>query len=87
MPRVCHFTGKRTTFGKSIARRGLPKSAGGVGLKTTGITRRTFKPNLQKVRAWVNGRTVRLLVSTKALKSGWVAKPPIRPKNRKVESE
>lgn len=87
MPRQCHFTGKKTSFGKKITRRGLPKYQGGIGLKTTGITRRTFKPNIQKVRAWVDGRTVRLKVSTKALKSGWVTKPPIGPKNKKRVKE
>ncbi len=87
MARKCHFTGKRTRFGKRVSRRGLPKYKGGIGLKTTGISRRTFKPNIQKVRAWVNGRTVRLKVSTKALKSGWITKPPIGPKNKKKQKE
>ena len=59
MPRVCHFTGKRTTFGKQITHRGKAKYLGGVGTKVTGITARKFKPNIQKVRAVINGRIVR----------------------------
>jgi len=75
MPRVCHFTGKKTTFGKQITTRGKAKYLGGVGTKITGITARKFKPNLQKVRAVIDGATVRILVSTKAIKAGLVIKP------------
>jgi large subunit ribosomal protein L28 len=75
MPRVCHFTGKKTTFGNQITHRGKAKYLGGVGTKVTGITARKFKPNIQKVRAVVNGRIVRLKVSTKAIRNGLVVKP------------
>ena len=75
MPRVCQFTGKKTTFGNQKTHRGKAKYLGGVGTKTTGITRRKFKANIQKVRAVVNGRIVRLRVSTKALRMGLVTKP------------
>jgi large subunit ribosomal protein L28 len=75
MPRVCHFTGKKTTFGNQKTHRGKAKYLGGVGTKTTGITRRKFKANIQKVRAVVNGRVVRLKVSAKALRMGLVTKP------------
>jgi len=75
MPRVCHFTGKHTTMGKQITTRGKAKYLGGVGTKITGITARKFRPNLQKVRAVIDGQTVRILVSTKAIKSGLVVKP------------
>ncbi len=78
MPRVCHFTGKKTTFGNQITTRGKAKYLGGVGTKTTGITGRKFKPNIQKVRAVVNGRIVRLKVSAKALRMGLVTKPTRR---------
>ncbi len=56
MPRVCYFTGKKTTFGNQITHRGKAKYLGGVGTKITGITSRKFKPNIQKVRAWLTGR-------------------------------
>jgi large subunit ribosomal protein L28 len=75
MPRVCHFTGKKTTIGNQITTRGKAKYLGGVGTKITGITARKFKPNLQKVRAVIDGQVVRVLVSTKAIKSGLITKP------------
>jgi large subunit ribosomal protein L28 len=75
MPRVCYFTGKKTSFGHQITHRGKAKYLGGVGTKITGITSRKFKPNIQKVRALVNGRIVRIKVSAKAIKLGLVVKP------------
>ena len=75
MPRVCFFTGKKTTFGNQITHRGKAKYLGGVGTKVTGITARKFKPNIQKVRAVINGRILRLKVSAKAIKMGLVVKP------------
>lgn len=75
MSRVCYFTGKKTRFGSSIARRGKAKYLGGVGKKTTGITKRTFKPNTQKVRALIDGKIVRITVSAKAIRQGMVTKP------------
>jgi large subunit ribosomal protein L28 len=78
MGRRCAFTGKKTTFGRSIARRGKAKYLGGVGRKVTGITKRQFKPNIQKVRAVVDGRVCRVRVSAKAIRMGLVVKPPKR---------
>ena len=78
MSRVCYFTGKRTVAGRSIARRGKAKYLGGVGRKTTGITKRKFKPNIQRVRALVDGKVVRIKVSAKAIRNGSVVKPPKR---------
>ena len=75
MSRVCQFCGKKTQFGKSIARRGLAKAKGGVGIKTTGITRRTFKPNIQRVRAKMGTRVVRVKICTDCLKLGKIEKP------------
>ncbi len=78
MSRVCHFTGRRTHSGHKIARRGKAKYLGGVGIKTTGVTKRKFKPNIQKVRAVVDGKVCRIKVSAKAIKMGLVVKPPKR---------
>ena len=75
MPRVCYFTGKKTSFGNQVTHRGKAKYLGGVGTKITGITARKFKPNIQKVRALVNGKIVRIKVSTKAIRNGMVVKP------------
>ena len=75
MPRECYFTGKRTKAGRSYARRGKAKYLGGVGRKITGKTKRKFKANIQKVRAIIDGKPVRLRVSAKAIRNGLVVKP------------
>jgi len=78
MARVCFYTGKRTRSGRSIARRGKAKYLGGVGRKITGKTKRKFKPNIQRVRAVVDGKVCRIRVSAKAIRMGLVTKPPKR---------
>jgi len=78
MSRVCHFTGKRTTSGNKISRRGKAKYLGGVGRKVTGISKSKFKPNIQKVRAVVDGKVCRIKVSAKAIRMGLVQKPTKR---------
>ena len=78
MPRVCHFTGKKTTFGNQITHRGKAKYLGGVGTKITGLTNRKFKPNIQTVRAVIDGSVQRIKVSTKAIKMGLIVKPKKR---------
>jgi len=78
MPRKCAFTGKKTRAGRKYSRRGKAKYLGGVGRKVTSKTKRTFKPNLQKVRAVVNGKVVRVIASAKAIRSGMVTKPTKR---------
>ena len=75
MPRVCYFTGKKTSFGNQKTTRGKAKYLGGVGTKITGITSRKFRPNIQKVRAVIDGQIVRVKVSAKALRNGMVIKP------------
>ncbi|MHC4688985.1 MAG: 50S ribosomal protein L28 [Planctomycetota bacterium] len=70
MARVCHFTGKRTTTGNKISRRGKAKYLGGVGRKVTGISKRKFKPNIQKVRAVVDGKVCRIKVRSEYNKRG-----------------
>ena len=78
MSRVCYFTGKRTKAGRSIARRGKAKHLGGVGRKVTGITKRKFKPNIQRVRAVIDGKVCRIKVSAKAIRMGLIEKPAKR---------
>ena len=75
MPRVCPFTGKRTHVGRQITRRGKAKYLGGIGRKVTGSTKRTFKANMQRVRAVIDGRVRRITVSTKAIRMGMITKP------------
>jgi large subunit ribosomal protein L28 len=76
MPRVCELCGKHTAFGKKIARRGLAKAKGGVGIKTTGVTRRTFKPNIQKVRVINHGTVRRMRICTACIRTGKIRKAP-----------
>ena len=71
MARVCQYCGKRTQMGNSVKTRGKPKYLGGVGTKITGITRRKFKPNLQRVKVVVeDGSTRSVRVCTQCLRSG-----------------
>jgi large subunit ribosomal protein L28 len=74
MSRVCQYCGKRTRVGNTIARRGLAKPKGGIGLKTTGVTKRRFKPNIQNMRAMVGGSMVRVRICARCIKSGKVSK-------------
>ena len=75
MARVCAVTGKRTVTGRRIVRKGLSKKKGGIGLHVTSATKRTFKPNLQRIRVRdENGTVKRLWVSAKAIRSGKITK-------------
>ena len=75
MPRVCKFTGRKTHVGNTYTHRGKAKYLGGVGTKVTGITRRKFKPNLQRLRITVGrGTNTTVLVCTQCIKSGAVTK-------------
>jgi large subunit ribosomal protein L28 len=78
MARVCDYCGKRTESGKQISRRGLPKYKGGIGLKTTGITFRKFKPNIQRVRAVIGGSVKRVKVCASCIKAGKIIKPQLK---------
>ncbi|NLW86787.1 MAG: 50S ribosomal protein L28 [Planctomycetes bacterium] len=73
--RKCPFTNKKTVAGRSITRRGKAKYLGGVGRKTTGITKRKFRANMQRVRAVIDGKVTKINVSAKAIKMGLIVKP------------
>ena len=87
MPRVCYFTGKKTSFGNQKTHRGKAKYLGGVGTKVTGVTGRKFRPNIQKVRAVVDGQIVRIKVSAKAIRNGLVVKPVRRRYSKPAETK
>src|SRR6516225_2611669 len=71
MGRECEVSGKKTSFGNRKTERGKAKYLGGVGKKTTGISRRTFKPNLQRIHVWLpNGQTRYVRVATSVIRSG-----------------
>ncbi len=76
MSRECEFCGKKTSFGRQYSRRGLAKKKGGNGRKITGKCNRTFKPNIQHVRAWINNGVKWVKICTKCLRQGKILKPP-----------
>ena len=69
MARVCYYTGKKTRAGRSIARRAKAKNLGGVGRKTTGITKRQFKPNIQRVKVLEGDKLVTKKLCAKCIKT------------------
>ncbi|MEO1526150.1 MAG: 50S ribosomal protein L28 [Planctomycetota bacterium] len=77
MAKKCFYSGKKSSKGNRVQTRGKAKRLGGVGTKITGITRRQFKPNLQRVRAVVDGEVKRIWVSAHAIRTGMVEKPVV----------
>jgi large subunit ribosomal protein L28 len=78
MARICELTGKRPMKGSIIWRSGKSKKSGGIGTHITAITKRRFLPNLQRVKAVVDGEVRYIRVSASALKKGLVTKAPKR---------
>ncbi len=56
-------------------RHGLEKKKGGIGLHITGVSKRRFKANVNRVRVKENGGTTRRYVCASCIKSGRVEKP------------
>lgn len=75
MPRVCKFTGRKTSTGNTYTLRGKAKYLGGVGTKVTGKTKRTFRANIQTVTAVIDGKPQRVKISAKAIRQGLLVKP------------
>ena len=71
MGAVCEICGKRPQAGKSISR--LGKNALRRRIKSK--SNRTFKPNVQRVRAVVDGTVRRIDACTGCIKAGKVVKP------------
>lgn len=74
MARQCEVCGKGHQLGNQVTIRGKAKYLGGVGTKITGITRRKFKPNLQRVNASTPKGNKSMLVCTQCLKNGAIRK-------------
>src|SRR6516165_3075261 len=71
MGRKCEVSGKKTSFGNHVTTRGKAKYLGGVGTKCTGVSRRVFKPNLQRIHIWLpNGKTCYVRVATSVIRNG-----------------
>lgn len=65
MASVCELCGKKPSFGMSVSHSHVR-------------TKRRWNPNVQKVRALVNGSPTRLQVCTSCIKAGRVTKVPVR---------
>jgi large subunit ribosomal protein L28 len=75
MARKCDVCSKQVRIGNQVETRGKAKYLGGVGTKITGITRRTFTPNLQNVKVSLpNGQSKSLRVCTQCIRSGSIRK-------------
>ena len=71
MSSVCACGKTITSKGNRIIRKGLPKKKGGIGLHTTGISRRSFKRNVQKISVRLpDGRVQKARVCVRCLKAG-----------------
>ncbi len=65
MSRKCEICGKGPRFGNRVSH-------------AHNLTRRRWDPNIQRVRALVDGTVRRIKVCTECLRSGKVAKPTVR---------
>ena len=75
MAKHCEICGKAPVLGNRVTTRGKAKYLGGVGTKVTGIARRKFKPNLQRVRVTSpGGANTTVRVCTQCIRSGRITK-------------
>lgn len=70
MAKICDVCGKKPVAGNNVSH-------------AHNITKRRFNPNLQRVRAVVNGTPKRMTVCTSCLKAGKVTKN-VRTKQKKT---
>jgi len=70
MSRKCAITGRGPQVGHKVSH-------------AHNITLRRWNVNIQKIRVMIDGRPVRIRVSTRAIKSGLIERPPIVLKQRK----
>jgi large subunit ribosomal protein L28 len=80
MGQQCAVCGKKPAVGNQKVYRGKAKYLGGIGRKITGISKRTFRPNLQRIQV-VNseGATIRQRVCTACIRSGKIKRPQKQP--------
>lgn len=78
MSKFCEITGTGPIKGSHIWRSGKAKKKGGIGTHVTAITKRRFMPNLQRVKALIDGEVRYIRVTANALKKGLVVKAPKR---------
>lgn len=79
MAQQCEVCGKKPALGNTVTHRGKAKYLGGVGTKVTGISRRKFRPNLQRVHvSTANGTRKTMRVCAQCIRSGAVTKRIVR---------
>ena len=76
--RLALYGDLKPVLGFSLAQRGKAKYLGGNGRKTTGITRRAFRRNLQEIRVVEDGVIVRRRVPVSLIRSGLIVKPVVK---------
>jgi len=76
--KLAKYGDNKPTFGNTIEYRGKAKYLGGNGRKPTGISKRRFKKNLQRIRVVEDGKIVRRSVPVSLLRTGLVEKPVVR---------
>jgi len=64
MANVCEFCGKRRMAGNNVSH-------------SKRHTKRVFRPNIQRVRALINGAVRKVKICTRCLRSGKVVKPGV----------
>ena len=87
MARICELTGKGPIKGSHIWRSGKAKKKGGIGTHVTAITKRRFMPNLQRVKAVINGEVRYVRVTASAIKKGLITKAPKRTWKKDAEKK
>ena len=78
MARICQLTGKKSIKGVRVIRSGKAKKQGGIGTHVVKRTKRRWQPNLQRVKAIIDGEVKYIRVTAKAIKQGLVVKAPKR---------
>jgi large subunit ribosomal protein L28 len=74
----CAVCGKKPVKGNQYTHRGKAKYLGGVGRKVTGVSRRTFRPNLQNIQVDDGGTVKHMRVCVQCIRSGRVKRPQKR---------
>ena len=78
MGQKCDACGKTPVIGNRVRQRGKYKYLGGNGRQTTGVSKRVFRPNLQKIRVQVGGSVQTQRVCPQCIRSGKVTKAVAR---------
>jgi large subunit ribosomal protein L28 len=70
MAKQCELCGKKPIVRNLLVQTGKAKSKGGVGRRTTGITKTWKYPNLQNVKVWRAGQARTMRVCATCIRQG-----------------